>query len=266
MKVKLLLATVASVALAGPTNAALIGGWDFSQYAVAGFLTLDGATVQNTLQSNHSDLDPSNRSGLESNLYGTMHLDGLHGSFNTPLDFADPFQPFEGSLTSNVNQAFLQYGSGAACTQGQIEGMPGANCMDMSMTTSETLAVVFEANPGAVNPLQWGENWSITFAAKMLTGSGQSITVEFSPDGAGYIAIGTANLTSLDTAYTFNAPVGMAQRGFFRLNIGAIAASAQPQIDNLGISAGLLLVPEPGTAMLLLAGLAGLANWGAPRS
>ena len=269
MKAKYLLLTVASLALAGTSQAALIAGWDFSQYSNPGFLTIDGASLTNTLQSNHSALDPTNQSGLESNLYGTLHLDGLYGSFNTPLDFADPVQPFEGSLTSNASQAFLGYGSGAACTQGQIESMPGANCNDFSLinATDTPVAVVFEANPGATNPLQAGENWGISFAGKTVAAGTQSILVEFSPDGTGYVTVGTANLTGLDTLYTFAAPAGISAKGFFRLNLtGTATAAGTPQIDNLGISAGLVLVPEPGTAMLLLAGLAGLAKTGSRRA
>lgn len=270
MKAKYLLLSVASLALAGTSQAALIAGWDFSQYSNAGFLTIDGATPTNTLQSNHSALDPTNQSGLESNQYGTLHLDGLYGSFNTPLDFAtDPVIPFEGSLTSNASQAFLGYGSGAACTQGQIESMPGANCNDFSLIngTDTPVGVVFEANPGATNPLQAGENWGISFAGKTVAAGTQSILVEFSPDGSGYVTVGTASLTGVDTLYTFVAPAGISAKGFFRLNLtGTGAASGTPQIDNLGISASLVLVPEPGTAMLLLAGLVGLAKAGSRRA
>lgn len=266
MKAKYLLLSVASLALAGTSQAALIAGWDFSQYAVEGFVSLDGATLSNTLDANFSSLDTTNGTGIESNQYGTMHIDGAYGSFATPLDFADPFAAFAPSLTSNASQAFLGFGSPAACTQQQIESMPAANCSDFSMTTSQTLAVVFEAKPGASNPLQAGENWSISFAAKMATGAGQSITVEFSPDGSGYVTVGTANLTALDTAYTFAAPAGISANGFFRLTLSSVALTAQPQLDNVGIAAGLVLVPEPGTAMLLLAGLVGLTRAGSRRS
>lgn len=268
MKAKFLLASVVSLALAGSAQAALIGGWDFSQYSNLGFLSLDGATLQNTLQSNHSALDPTNQSGLESNLYGTMHLDGLHGSFATPLDFSDPFQPTDvppsSSLVSNVSQALLGFGSPAACTQGQIEGMPGANCTNVAMTTTQSLSVVFEVNPGATNPLLQADGWSVNFAAKMLAGAGTTIGVEFSPDGINYTLFSTANITGIDTLYSIPLAAGLSAKGFVKLNIAA-SDSLVPAIDNVGIAATTQLVPEPGTAILLLAGLTGLAKAGRRR-
>lgn len=269
MKAKLLIATVAALAIGGNAQAAMIAGWDFSQYSNVGFLSFDGATLENTLKANHSDLDPTQRSGIESNLFGTQYLNGLYGSFNTPLDFTDPYVPNavnpNNDLVSNVNQAFLGFGSPAACTQGQVEGMPNANCNTVAMTSIANVSVVFDALPGALNPLTWGDTWTVRFAGKMVTNNTSSIGVSYSTDGVNYSSVGTALLNTIDTLYSFALPAGLAQKIFVKLDIQASDAVV-PAIDNLGIGANLVLVPEPGTALLLGAGLIGLARAGNRRS
>jgi hypothetical protein len=276
MKARLLIATAASLALAGPARADLIGGWDFSQYTTAGFLSTDGQTLQNTLDANFSDLDTTGGTGTESNAFGTMHLDGTLGSFDTPLSFdgqlagGDPFAPQAvppgNDLASNQNQAFLQYSpSAAACVQQQSELMPGANCSTFAMTAVQSVSVVFHLLPSALNPDQWGEDWTLTFAGKMLSGTGTTIGVEFSVDGTNYVPKGTANLTATDTAFSFDLDPVLTPEAFVRLVINA-SGSVVPAIDNVGVEATLTLIPEPGTALLLLAGLGGLATAGRRRT
>jgi hypothetical protein len=129
------------------------------------------------------------------------------------------------------------------------------------MTAVQSVSVVFHLLPSALNPDQWGEDWTLTFAGKMLSGTGTTIGVEFSVDGTNYFSRGTANLTATDTAFSFDLDPVLTPEAFVRLVINA-SGSVVPAIDNVGVEANLFLVPEPGTALLLLAGLGGLATSG----
>lgn len=239
----------------------LIAGWDFSQYSNLGFLSLDGATLVNTLDANHSDLDPTERSGIESNEFGTMHLDGLFGSTSTPLSLepgVDPFVPNavppDNDLLSNASQAFLGFGSGAACTRGQVEQMPAANCNTVAMTAISSVSVVFEADRSTA-PSATG-TWYVSFAGRMVNPTDpttSSVSVAFSDDGVSYSVVGNATLDAVDTLYRFPLGGSSAQQAFVRLTFPAQASTAQAAaIDNLGIS-----VPEPAGAGV--AGVIGLA-------
>ena len=54
------LAAIAAAALvSGSAQAAMIAGWDFSQYAGDGLLSVDGASFTTTLPANYSSLDPT---------------------------------------------------------------------------------------------------------------------------------------------------------------------------------------------------------------
>jgi hypothetical protein len=238
----------------------MVAGWDFSQYSTDGFLSLDEATLSNTLGANYSDLDPTFGAGAESAAFGTMHLDGQFGSTNTPLDFADPFVPSAaagGSLTSNKTApAGSDFDSFLVLSN---EGQPFTNPFAMAAVGAAT--VVFAADLLSVPEI--GDSWSITFGARTFSGT-SAITIEFSTDGVSFTSFGVANLTTVDTLFSVAFGGGPSERAFVRL--GFDPSGGQPFIDNVAISADLASVPEPGVTALLLTGLAGLARMGRRRA
>lgn len=256
MKTKLLLSTIATLALSisGTANAALIAGWDFSQYFTDGVLSVDGENLTDTLPANYSSFDPTFGAGAEAGNYGTLYLNGQFGSTATPLDFSDPVVPsaaIGGSLSSNLNAPL----PGVPFDTFNVliaEGQPFAN--PQAMIAQGPASIVFEADPA-----QFGQDWSITFGGRTFAGT-SSITVEFSSDGSSYLSLGAANLTTVDTPYSFAVPGALGDRGFVRLSFAPTGTSL-PFIDNVAISAT-AVVPEPGTALLLFAGLVGLAKAG----
>jgi len=96
MRSKLLIASMAlalSTSVAGSARAVMIAGWDFSQYAIDGFITVDGENLTDTLPANYSSLDPTFGAGAESAAFGRLYLNGQFGSDATPLDFTDSLVP-----------------------------------------------------------------------------------------------------------------------------------------------------------------------------
>jgi hypothetical protein len=265
MKAKLLLSTLAAAALTVTASPALaismVAGWDFSQYSTDGFLSLDEVTLSNTLDSNYSDLDPTDGAGAESAAFGTMHLDGQFGSTNTPLDFStDPFVPSAaagGSLTSNkTTPAGADFDSFSILLS---EGQPFANPFAMAAIGAAT--VVFEAD--LVSVPQIGSDWSISFGGKTFSGT-STVGIAFSTDGVTFNPFGSVNLTAVDTLFNVVLGTATSEHAFVRLSFDP--SGGQPFIDNLAISANLTSVPEPGTAALLLTGLVGLARIGHRRA
>jgi hypothetical protein len=260
MKLRHLVAALAlSASAATSGQAAVISGWDFSQWiSGGGLLSIDNATLQNTLRANYSNLDPTFNAGPDSGVFGTMYMNGQFGSSNiVPTGNGDEaFLPFAGSLASNLNGILPNPFDSLAIqiSQGAIEANRAA------MKSNAATSVVFSAVPGT--GLQ-GSGWSIAFGAKSaLSAGGGSIVVQFSSDGIAYATVGTANLTTVDTAYSFAAPTGTSAAGYFRLNFTA----AGSLLDNVAISATTSAVPEPTTAALLASGLGGLALMGRRRS
>ncbi|RIL01358.1 MAG: hypothetical protein DCC71_18025 [Proteobacteria bacterium] len=256
MKAKLLLTTAIAFALTigASANAAMIAGWDFSQYFADGALSLDGETLTDTLPANYSDLDPTFGAGAESAAYGRMYLNGQFGSAATPLDFTDPFVPSAaagGSLLSNLNAP-----AGVPFDQLNVLTAEGQAFTNLQvMTALAATSVVFEADPA-----QLGSDWSFSFGAKTSAGS-SSVGVEFSTDGASYASVGSASLTSVDTAFEFALGALASDKAYVRLTFEAPVGASQAFLDNVAFSAT-PVVPEPGTALLLVAGLVGLAKAG----
>jgi hypothetical protein len=279
MKLRALSLSIALVAGASSAQAATVAGFDFSQYIV-GFLSTDGGnTLVNTLPSNYSDLDNTLFPGLGigSTQYGTMYLNGQFGSYNTPADgFNDPLVPSVPDVNAQAVPLGVFPGPMGSAAALQIlltesptpsQGQTNANSLQALdpqgiIQPGELIDVVFQADLGTLS----GSGWQIGFGGQMLgpQGGSSNVIVEFSEDGSLYQQIGVAVLTPAATPFLFNAP-GSAQNldeAFFRLRFTPDFFGA-PSVDNVQLLAE--VVPEPGTIVLTMAGLAGLAAMGRRR-
>lgn len=259
----LLGAFAASAMLSVPATAAMIAGWDFSQYAGDGLLSIDGATATTTLDANYSNLDPTFGAGAESATFGTMYINGQYGSTAVDVTFGntEEFLPTAGSLASNLNAPVTAPGRVPfdSLTVLAFEGQTFAN--EQAMTALLPATVVFQANLGA-QPVN-GSAWTVSFAGKTFSGT-SSVGVEFSTDGVNFAPAGFASLTTNDTPFTLNLGATSSHTAFVRLNLSN--ANGQPILDNLAINGTLTVIPEPGTALLIVSGLAGLQIFGRRRA
>lgn len=253
-------ALATSALAAGSAGAATVAAWDFSQFPNPGAFTTDGTTFEITeqLDANYSDLDP-NFLGPESAAFGTMFADGTAGS--TVGGLTSPFAPNSEDLTENndvleTNLVFL--GDGAALNSLTIEGQE--NAKRMGLGTDAPASLVFGADLSSIP--EFGQDWTLSFGGVTADDPNGSsdIGVEFSTDGSDFSSIGSVVLAGTPAVFSLDA-VGSADQAFFRLNIDG--SNELPTIDNVGINT--TLVPEPGTALLLGGGLAGLAAIGRRR-
>jgi hypothetical protein len=131
--------------------------------------------------------------------------------------------------------------------------------MVASPTGGGPLQIVFQAS--LVPDGLLGEDWMVSFAGRTLAAGTSDVTIDFSTDGVTYTGATIRQLTAVDSAFSvdFSAVLGdLTADAYIRLAFAPVAGSL-PVIDNLAISAGSTSpVPEPGTALLLALGLAGL--------
>lgn len=260
MRIRHLVAALAVTALFGGTaQAAVIAGWDFSQYAFAGNLFFDdeaGADYPgaNTLGANYSNLVVNNV-GPAAAAYGSLSFNGSNGSSSvTPVgDASEVFLPVAGSLAGNA--------LGIAPNPFDSHVLLGAAGQDatnfLAMAATGIVKVVFAADLSS-DPQQ-GMNWTLSFGAKTFAGNSE-ILIEYSTDnGANWLTAPAAQLSTDDTPYTRALASATADRLLVRFNL-----LGDQVIDNVAISAD--LVPEPLTSSLLATGLAGLALFGRRRA
>jgi hypothetical protein len=280
VRVAVLAAFAAAFSITWPAQASFIAGWDFSQYAGAASLVVDlpNDESSDTLKSNYSDFDQTFGAGGASQPFGTMYMNGANGSTNVdelaPLPI---FRPLAGSLTSNAtlpgsnevpvgdvnfgtSDGVLQVGDG-----NYLAGTGQDFNIALSMIASSNVSVVFEANLSVLGGLYSAENWSLSFGGRTNNGT-SDVTLEFSTDGVVWTPLTTAGLTSVDTLFTRSVVGNPGDNAFFRFGLIGGTTTNQPRIDNVSISGDVTVIPEPGTAMLLLFGLTGLGMAGRRRS
>ncbi len=236
---------------ASASAAPLVAGWDFSQYFADSVHSIDGGNTAapSDIRANYSSLDP-NGAGLQAQAFGVYHL-----PFTPVGDASEPLLPTavpgSGSLLPNIGQGPFNNFSVL-----QLEGQ--ASQSDLAMVAVQTTSIVFEADLTSV--LQAGADWQITLAGATQSGAG-TIAIEFSTDGTTYVSLTTANVASSAIAISTVAQPVTSDRAFFRLTLSPTVV-----IDNVGISANFVAVPEPSTAALLALGLLGLARIGRRRA
>lgn len=260
---------MAATAIAGPAPAAtLVAGWNFSQYAGDGDLDTGSGAVD-TLPSNYSNRMGGDGAGVEANPYGTLYMNGQFGSSNVDeAEFPPVFGPSQatgGSLTSNLNAPQTGSPVGQVAFDAPCGSQNGQTyCQEVAMLANPfaNLNIVFAATLLPDGLL--GQDWTLSFAGKTLGGS-QNVTIDFSLDGTTYGNAVNRTLTTTDAAFNvdFSAvPSDLVSTAYMRFTFNSVAGN-EPLIDNVAILAGSTqLVPEPGTAMLLLTGLLGLGMTG----
>jgi hypothetical protein len=244
-------ALVLSLWLATPAASQVVAGWDFSQYAGDGALTIDGVNFVSTLSANYSNFDPTFNAGAESAAFGTLYFDGQFGSTAVPAGAGlEAFLPTAGSLVSNL--------------EAPVQG-PGDNPFDsfailafegqlftqlLSMIALESVNVVFAADLSSV-PASGGD-WSVSFGAA-TTGEPTTVNIDFSTDGIGYAPVSTVAIGATDTPYRVRLGTAQSERAFVRFGLQAPTPDRSPILDNVAI-----VVPEAGAVPLALAALGAL--------
>jgi hypothetical protein len=240
----------------------LIAGWDFNQYVGAGLnaITVDPDTTDaifaTTFDANYSSLlvpggftTNGVTSGTPANPFGTVYYNGQFGSTAVQTGRGlDEIAPFTGSLLSNINTGG-PFGRNTGLTS---NGYEFAEELSLYNTVSGSRAV-FEADLTSIN--YTGANWTLSFAGKVAATGTTTVGVEFSTDGVNFNNLGVANLTNLDTPYSFAVAGNTSSTAYFRLTMNGLGVDATT-IDNLGITASdLQVIPEPSTYAAILGAL-----------
>jgi hypothetical protein len=244
----------------------LIAGWDFSQSCLEGNLCDPLFNPIQTLPANYSDLDPTLGMGAESADFGTMHVDGTLGSTSVP-GFAGAFTTVSPSLTLNTSNhdplgPFSAVEMGAPGNEGIMKAELGLDLpyQQHAMRSSDLIDVVFHADLSSLTST--GSNWEVSFAA--ISEGASSVAVGFSLNGVTYSPVATEGLGMSEEVVTV--PLGGTDLTEVFVMLSFLDTEDPSQIDNLVIKADANIIPEPGTVLLLGAGLGGLAIFGRRRS
>lgn len=257
-------AMIGAITFGGSAQALMVAGWDFSQYLGAGLLSIDGAEFTDTLGANYSHLVPAaaTNSGIagvgpQAAAFGTMYLNGQFGSTNVQAGSGAetllPTASVGGSLASNLTAPIadgfpLQFD---VFTTLQNEGQTFAE--SLAMIAPGAGSVVFGIDLTSTLP---GLDWSVSFGARTFAGT-ESIGIEFSTNGVDFDFVGSVNLTTIDSPFVVGLGSELTNQAFVKFVFDAPEGPNQAIFDNVAVSA--TLIPEPGTALLLLTGLAGIA-------
>jgi hypothetical protein len=240
---------VASQAQAIPQ---LVAGWDFSQSCLEGNLCDQNFAPIQTLAANYSDLDTTAGMGAESADFGTMYLDGQFASTSVP-GFGGWFTTVSPNLTLNTSNhedfPLVEFGAAGNASIMQAE-IPGVPYQQHAMRASDTVDVVFRAELSSAGLV--GSDWEVSFAA--ISEGSSAVAVSFSLDGVTYSPVRTENLGTAEEEVVVSLGGTDLSQAFVMLSFDGLDDPSR--IDNLAIKAD--VIPEPGTALLLGAGLGGL--------
>ena len=133
----------------------------------------------------------------------------------------------------------------------------------------DLVQIVFEARVSSLGLGSTGQDWEIAFASNVNTSGTASVGVEWSTDGILYTAVASEAIDTTDELITRAVAGQISDNIYWRLTFdrSGTGATGAAQFDNVTISAGTVtIVPEPGTAALLVLGLAGLGVAGRRRA
>lgn len=233
--------------LAGPAQADLIAGWDFSQFRGTGLPSTDGVGNTTSLPANYSTLDPTFNAGTESAAFGTATWTGtvLPTSGSLQANLQQPAKPF---MAGDLENLETQFGRNPFDSLTILASEGQSFQQLLSLTTQGSSTVTFQATGAPA-----GGSWSVSFDARALTGS-STIGVDFSTDGSSFSPVSDVMLSAGDPDQRVFLPLGThaGSTGYVRLSLDD--ATGQPVIDNVAIA-----VPEPSMALGLGAGLGVLA-------
>lgn len=270
MKKTILAISAITAGAAGALSAQsqVVAAWDYSQFSTDGFTSIDGATLEGSVNSNYTDFEVADANGDVmkganydgAHQFGTMYWDGSFGSdafdntFATPNDI-NPSGTFD--LTAG-NDAGNGYTIGATGSRNVLDfqGQQFTNAKGLGFNPGANgKSFVFGISLTGEAPFAAGSEWVFRFGALNSNDpdNASAISWDYSVDGANYTASGiTSNITDNESVFTVDlsgeGALDGASEVFLRGNLSGLDGGGT-FIDNVSASA----VPEP-SAFAAIAG------------
>ncbi len=262
MKKELLL--IASMVMTAPAaNAIHVAGWDFSQFYVAGRLSIDGTTPVTSLDANYSSFDPTGNAGAESAAYGELDLTGASvvPMAQNVADYlgngdAEDIPSGEGAIEANLDGPGTAPGTNWFNSFSVLEAEGQANTELLALRATAATTLTFEVDPfqgGGAGTQGVGQDYSVSFGARARSGGSGTVGVSFATDCSSYGGVTNVAIDETDTEYSVSFPNSYATTGCVRMDLSEDAI-----LDN--VSVDVISLPEPGALMGFLAGALALVG------